>query len=79
MSPLAPDQTPFAYSNPVYLDADGGGYNNPPLKDLAQTLPPQNNMLIDAHAAEHLGENGELPELTPALLLEALNHNACTH
>lgn len=79
MNPLAPGQVPFAFANPVYLDADGNGYDNPPLKDLAQTLPPQVNMIIDAHAAEHLGPNGELPELTPELLSEALEHGTCQH
>ena len=78
MSPLAPGQTPFAYSNPIYLDPDGSGYNNPPLKDLANTLPPHANMLVSRHASSHIVE-GSLPDLTPELLLEALAHGQCVH
>lgn len=78
MSPLAPGQTPFAYSNPIYLDPDGSGYNNPPLKDLANTLPPHANMLVSRHASSHIVD-GSLPDLTPELLLEALAHGQCVH
>ncbi len=34
---------PFGFSNPLYLDADGGGYDHPPLTDLeapARPAPP---------------------------------------
>lgn len=31
---------PYAFSNPVFVDADGGGYDNPPLAALAQTPSP---------------------------------------
>jgi hypothetical protein len=39
MWPVVPNTgaNPFAFSNPVFVDADGGGYDNPPLADLAQT------------------------------------------
>ncbi|MFU8804431.1 MAG: CehA/McbA family metallohydrolase, partial [Bradymonadaceae bacterium] len=30
----------FAFTNPLYLDADGGGYDNPHLAELARTPPP---------------------------------------
>ncbi len=30
---------PFSFSNPLFLDADGGGYDHPPLMDLARTNP----------------------------------------
>ncbi len=30
------DVAPFAYANPIYVDVDGGGYNNPPLAAAAQ-------------------------------------------
>jgi hypothetical protein len=30
--------TPFAYSNPIYIDADGEGYNHYPLQDLIDQL-----------------------------------------
>ncbi len=35
MNPLTRGQSPFAYTNPIYLDADGGGYDKPPLADVA--------------------------------------------
>ncbi|MBA2664945.1 MAG: CehA/McbA family metallohydrolase [Bradymonadaceae bacterium] len=43
MYPILPVRAarPFAFSNPVYLDADGGGYNNPHLLAQSQTPPPQ--------------------------------------
>ncbi len=31
---------PFAFTNPIFLDADGGGYNHPPLKKEVQKVPP---------------------------------------
>ncbi len=41
MSPVIPltDITPFAFTNPIYLDADGGGYDNPHLLEMADTEP----------------------------------------
>jgi hypothetical protein len=63
MWPLVPNSgvKPFAFANPVYVDADGGGYDNPPLADLAQTtLEPM--MLRQATPAPFEGE------LTPAKL-----------
>ncbi|MFW5966191.1 MAG: CehA/McbA family metallohydrolase, partial [Persicimonas sp.] len=39
MWPVLPRSSakPFAFSNPIFVDADGGGYDNPPLEDLAET------------------------------------------
>ena len=39
MFPVVPSRgmRPFAFSNPIYLDADGGGYDNPELAVLAET------------------------------------------
>lgn len=34
------DVKPLAFTNPIYLDADGGGYNHPPLTKKAQKPPP---------------------------------------
>lgn len=41
MWPVAPRQNlkPFAFSNPIFVDRDGGGYDNPPLKALAESAP----------------------------------------
>lgn len=33
------DVAPFAFTNPIYWDADGGGYNHPPLKKTVQAVP----------------------------------------
>lgn len=32
---------PFAWTNPVFVDFDGNGYDSPPLSDLASSMPPQ--------------------------------------
>ena len=32
---------PFAYTNPIYIDADGGGYNTPPLLHLISPPPEE--------------------------------------
>jgi hypothetical protein len=31
---------PFAWTNPIFVDFDGNGYDDPPLADLASTSPP---------------------------------------
>lgn len=43
MYPVLPDDdiTPFAFTNPIYLDSDGDGYNQPPLAEMAQSDPPE--------------------------------------
>lgn len=41
LQPLATGGTkPFAYANPIFIDADGGGYDKPVLAGLAATAPP---------------------------------------
>ena len=67
MAPLAPGQTPFAFANPFYIDHDGGGYDNPPLAELASTPPPARF------------EQRSVPELTPEVLADAIHHGMCTH
>jgi hypothetical protein len=46
--PVIPDQDvrPFAFTNPVYLDADGGGYDNPHLAELADSPPLDPSTLL---------------------------------
>ena len=39
---------PFAYTNPVYIDADGGGYQNPPLASLAESPRPKSDSKSDS-------------------------------
>ncbi len=38
---------PFAFANPIFVDADGGGYDNPPFKELADS-PIEPTMLREA-------------------------------
>ncbi len=66
---------PFAFSNPVYLDADGGGYDNPPYATLAE-LPPDPNVspCRDAFCGNGPPVDGEL---TPAQLMEIIRHYDC--
>jgi hypothetical protein len=43
MAPVLEDAgaQPFAFSNPIFVDADGGGFDKPPLADLAKApIPP---------------------------------------
>lgn len=42
MWPVIPqaELKPFAFSNPIFVDADGNGYDNPPLAELAETTSP---------------------------------------
>ena len=72
MTALTRGQTPFAFANPIYLDADGNGYDNPPLTDLVDTAP-QMTMLQRQVAHDHSHE-----ELTRDLLFEALT-GVCNH
>jgi hypothetical protein len=67
MWPVLPSRgvRPFAFSNPVFVDADGGGYDNPPFADLAQT-PPETMILKDALVEPFEGE------LTPQILGEMI-------
>jgi len=34
------DVTPFAFTNPIFVDADGNGYDNPPAGKFGTTTPP---------------------------------------
>ncbi|WP_168210462.1 CehA/McbA family metallohydrolase [Persicimonas caeni] len=57
MYPVIPSTgvMPFAFSNPVFVDADGNGYDNPPLEALAQT-PLEPMMLQKAAPAPFEGQ-----------------------
>lgn len=72
MNALTRGQTPFAFANPIYLDADGNGYDNPPLADLVDTAP-QRTMLQRSTTHGHSHD-----ELTTEVLYEALT-NTCSH
>jgi hypothetical protein len=66
MSPVVPraDVEPFALTNPIFLDADGGGYDNPPLAAQAATDPPAASLLL------HRTPERETRPLTREVLLE---------
>jgi hypothetical protein len=64
-----PSVKPFAFSNPIFVDADGGGYDNPPLEELAQT-PIEPMMLKKAEPEPFSGE------VRPADLGEMIEHFA---
>jgi hypothetical protein len=74
MWPAVPSRgvKPFAFANPVYVDTDGGGYDNPPLADLAQT-PLEPMMLREATVEPFEGK------LTPARLGEFFEEVGHTH
>jgi len=58
LRPVVPDggETPFGFSNPILVDADGGGYDDPPLADEAAT-PPDRAMMLETNAFDR-GESG---------------------
>ena len=68
MSPVALTG-PFAFANPVFIDADGNGYDNPPYADEAATLP----------AAQERWTPPAVPSapITPAELFETVRKLDC--
>jgi hypothetical protein len=65
MTPVTTGHTPFAFANPIFIDADGNGYDNPPLAALAQT-PPQRVQAIQTPVV-----------VTEDLMREALLYDTC--
>lgn len=53
--PVVPNRgvNPKAFANPIYIDVDGGGYNNPPLKEKAKTPPPRESELKTRRSHDH--------------------------
>ncbi|MFW6049530.1 MAG: CehA/McbA family metallohydrolase [Myxococcota bacterium] len=77
MAPVVPgaDVRPFAFTNPVFLDADGGGYDHPPLADLAATEPATSGARLLRTETEHR-------ELTREVLLQHIRRarkSSCGH
>lgn len=76
MFPVLPTRgaLPIAFSNPVYLDADGGGYDKPHLAELAKTPPPVvAPMQAESTSNQYEDLEGEVvitPELAGQLLHE---------
>jgi hypothetical protein len=57
---------PFAWTNPIFVDFDGNGYDDPPLADLASTSPPptQTPEVVDT-------------PVTAETVLQSLRENTC--
>ncbi len=73
MYPILPGKgtLPFAFSNPVYLDADGGGYDKPHLAELAATPAPMMSP-VKWEGAAHVDDAREV-EITPELARELMH------
>lgn len=66
---------PFAFSNPVFLDADGNGYDNPPYAALAaQPPPPGESPCMDAFCGRI--ERGSEP-IQPREIMQMIRHYDC--
>jgi hypothetical protein len=92
--PVVPNRgvNPKAFANPIYIDVDGGGYDNPPLEKKANTLPPRESELKaqdvhhhgDAHGREghshgHKTGNSESSRLKRFLGPLITNHRHSLH
>jgi hypothetical protein len=74
MWPVIPnrDVRPFAFSNPVFVDADGGGYDNPPFAELAQE--PMETLVLQEVFDEPF--EGELtPQILGEMIEEIVGHD----
>ncbi|TVR01047.1 MAG: carboxypeptidase regulatory-like domain-containing protein [Deltaproteobacteria bacterium] len=72
---LATSAPALAFTNPVYLDADGGGYDNPPLADLAQTR----QQIPEPIRFRHVSPRPALDTLTREDLATLLHALQCSH
>jgi hypothetical protein len=76
MWPMAPN-TPFAFTNPVYLDADGGGYDNPPYAGAAAQPPSPDDLPPCADqfcgARKPLDDN----QMMPSEVIDVIRHLDC--
>ena len=74
MAPLVPSSLdPLAYSNPIFLDADGGGYDNPPYASAADEKAGGQRPLPFLP----VGEIRYPTEERLRILLEAVEANSC--
>lgn len=80
-------EKPFAFSNPIYVDADGGGYDNYPLQELIdelladetlslQLFEPPVRAAMDDHDHDHVVR---APVGTREWLAEAFEWANCRH
>ena len=87
MRPVVPENIrPLAFSNPIFVDADGDGYNNPPLKALASVPPPiappsARGAHVHADGTTHDHSHGEEgpTTLTREMLWNMIDGARCTH
>lgn len=68
---------PFAFSNPIFVDADGGGYDKPPLAELRRQRMDQPVTAKIGRTSQRLSEAPG--GLTPAMLGEIIERNSCDH
>lgn len=68
---------PFAFSNPVYLDADGNGYDNPPYAALASEPPDLENLPPCRDAFCGTRAPADPNTLTPQEIIEVIKHLDC--
>ncbi len=70
---------PLAFSNPVYLDADGGGFDNPPLAELMMQRmeQPAEERFQGERARRVIIDHGD--EVTPEALGRVIDALSCDH
>lgn len=78
--PVVPrrSETPFAFSNPIFVDADGGGYDTWPLQDLIDRLLAEKARGLRAAPTELPALDGFAP-MTPMWMAELLHRISCQH
>ncbi len=82
MRPVVTDGIkPMAFSNPIFVDFDGDGYNNPPLEELSKTPPPVEppSGHSHGHGHHHHHDDGDPTKLTREKLWHVIDNARCTH
>ncbi len=78
MWPVVPrrGERPFAFSNPLFVDADGGGYDHYPLQELIDRLLSAKSgpVPFEGHGHVLVGEPG-----TPEWVGSLFEHLSCAH
>jgi hypothetical protein len=70
---------PFAFTNPVYLDADGSGYDNPPYAAAAAQPPAPDDLPPCPDQFCGTREPADDDQLTPQEIIDAVRHLDCQH
>ncbi len=77
MAPVVPSASvrPLAFSNPIYIDGDGGGYDQPHLAQAAAEARRRGGPSVpSARALHHAGVHATLPRPEPAPVALTLEH-----